>query len=256
MQNRLKDRAIIVIGAATGIGAATAERLCEEGARVCVADIDAAGAQALAGRLEAAGFSACAAHVDLADQTSVDAMISEAVDQLGGLDGCHVNAADMRAIFMDSDALALDLAVFDRLIDVNLKGHLLCTRAALPHLLASGRGAIVYTSSDASVAGEPERPSYAAAKAGLNALMRHVASKWGKRGLTANCVAPGFVMTPEMIAGGAVPPEFIEHCLAQTRSQRLGAAADVAAMVAMLLSEDGRWINGQVLHVNGGSLLR
>jgi NAD(P)-dependent dehydrogenase (short-subunit alcohol dehydrogenase family) len=255
MQDRLNNQAILVIGAATGIGAATAERLCAEGARVCVADLDFAGAQQVAKRLQDAGSTAFAAQVDIADEASVNAMMGEAVARLGGLDGCHVNAADMGAIFMDSDALEVDLAIFDRLIAVNLRGHLLCTRAALPHLLASERGAIVYTSSAASVAGEPERPSYAAAKAGVNALMRHVASKWGKRGLTANCVAPGFVMTPEMIAAGTVPPQFIEQCLAQVRSPRLGAVEDIAAMVAMLLSQDGRWINGQVLHVNGGTLL-
>ncbi len=255
MQDRLRERAVIVVGAGTGIGAATVERLCAEGARVCVADVNLPAAQAVAARMADAGHEAHALCVDITDEDAVDACFAEAVAMLGGLDGAHINAADLRTIFLDSDALALDLATFDRTIDVNLRGHLLCTRAALPHLLRSENGAIVYTSSSASIAGEPERPSYAASKSGLNALMRHVASKWGKAGLTANCVAPGFVMTPEMIAGGAVPPEFIDKCIAGTRSTRLGTADDIAAMVAMLLSADGRWINGQVIHVNGGALL-
>lgn len=252
---RLGGRAIVVVGAGTGIGAATVKRLCEEGARVCVADVNLEAANAVAGQMANAGHEAFALSVDITDEVSVKACFAAAVERLGGLDGCHVNAADLRTIFQDSDALDVDLAVFDRTIDVNLRGHLLCTRAALPHLLESGRGAIVYTSSSASIAGEPERPSYAASKSGLNALMRHVASRWGKQGLTSNAVAPGFVMTPELEARGEVPPEWIDRCIAQTRSTRLGKAEDIAAMVALLLSDDGRWINGQVIHVNGGALL-
>lgn len=255
MHDRLRHRAIMVVGAGTGIGAATVERLCAEGARVCVADINEAAAQGVADRMVAAGHEAFAVNIDIVDEASVGAAFASAVARLGGLDGVHVNAADLRTIFADSDALSLDLATFDRTIAVNLRGHLLCTRAAVPHLLASGRGAIVYTSSGAGDSGEPERPSYAASKSGLNALMRHVASKWGREGLTANCVAPGFVITPEMIAGGAVPPNWIDHCIKGTRSTRLGKAEDIAAMVAHLLSDDGRWINGQVFHVNGGALL-
>lgn len=255
MQERLLNRGIIVVGAGTGIGAATVERLCTEGARVCVADVNLAAAQAVVARMTDAGHEAHAIEVDITDEPAVNACFAEAATKLGKLDGAHINAADLRTIFLDSDALSLDMATFDRTIAVNLRGHLLCTRAALPHLVESDHGAIVYTSSGACISGEPERPSYAASKGGLNALMRHVASKWGKQGVTANCVAPGFVMTPEMIAGGAVPPEWIDHCIAGTRSTRLGKVADIAAMVALLLSEDGRWINGQVIHVNGGALL-
>lgn len=253
---RLADKALIVVGAGSGIGAATVERLCSEGARVCVADINREAAEAVAARMTQAGHDAFAASVDITDEASVNAAFAAAVERFGRLDGAHINAADLRTIFADSDALSVDLAVFDRTIDVNLRGHLLCTRAALPHLLAAGGGALVYTTSGACDSGEPERPSYAMSKSGLNALMRHVASRWGRQAITANAVAPGFVMTPEMIAGGQVPADWIDHCIAETRSTRLGKADDIAGMVAMLLSEDGRWINGQVFHVNGGALLK
>ncbi len=256
MRDRLRDRAIMVIGAGTGIGAAVVARLCDEGARVCVADINFPAAEALAARMTAAGHCAFAVAIDIADETSVGAAFAQALAVLGRLDGVHANAADLRTIFADSDALDVDLAVFDRTMAVNLRGALLCTRAALPHLLAAGGGALVYTSSDAWVAGEPERPAYAMSKSGLNALMRHVASRWGRQDITANAVAPGFVMTPEMIAGGQVPPAFVDQCLKQVRSPRLGTVDDIAGVVAMLLSDDGRWINGQVIHVNGGTLLR
>ena len=253
---RLAAKALIVVGAGSGIGAATVERLCSEGARVCVADINGQAAEAVAARMTQAGHDAFAPGVDITDEASVNAAFAAAAERFGRLDGAHINAADLRTIFADSDALSVDLAVFDRTIAVNLRGHLLCTRAALPHLLAAGGGALVYTTSGACDSGEPERPSYAMSKSGLNALMRHVASRWGKQAITANAVAPGFVMTPEMIAGAQVPADWIDHCIAETRSTRLGKADDIAAMVAMLLSEDGRWINGQVFHVNGGALLK
>ena len=256
MNNRLRDKAIMVVGAGTGIGAATVRRLSTEGARVCVADINVRAAEAVAADVVKQGRQAFAVPIDVADERSVQAAVSVATERLGRLDGAHVNAADLRIILQDSDALAEDLAVFDRTIAVNLRGHLLCTRAVLPHLLKNGGGAIVYTSSGSSVGAEPTRPAYATSKSGLHALMRHVAARWGREGITANCVAPGVTLTPELEASGAFPPELAEQVLARTPSRRLGRAEDTAGVVAMLLSEDGRWINGQVLHVNGGSLMR
>lgn len=254
MSERLRRKRLIVIGAATGIGAATVKRLASEGANVCVADVNLAGAEATA---EAAGGNAFAVAIDIADEAAVNAAVAEAARRLGGLDGAHVNAADLRVIFHDTDALALDLATFDRTIAVNLRGHLLCTRAVLPHLLANkSGGAIVYTSSGAADAGEAERPCYAMSKSGLHALMRHVASRWGRDGITSNAIAPGFTMTAELQASGQIPQSLIYRFLDQGRSPRLGASEDHAGLAALLLSNDGRWINGQVIHVNGGSLLR
>ena len=181
MTSRLENKAIIVIGSGSGIGAATVRRLAAEGARVCAADINEAGAKAVAEEVVAAGGEAFAVHIDLADEASVNAAVAAAVARLGGLDGAHVNAADLQTIMRDSDALSVDLAVFDRTLAINLRGHLLCTRAVLPQLLARGGGAIVYTSSGSADSGEPVRPSYGASKSGLNAFMRHVASRWGRR---------------------------------------------------------------------------
>lgn len=253
MDGRLRGKAIMVIGAATGIGAATAYRLAGEGARVCVADINFGTAELVAAN---AGGGAFAVEIDIVDAPSVKRAFAAAVGEFGKLDGVHVNAADLSVIFKDSDALDVDLEIFDRTIAVNLRGHLLCTREAIPHLRAAGGGAMLYTSSDASISGEAQRPSYAVSKSGIDALMRHVASRWGGEGITANCVAPGFVMTPEMIAGGRVPEAWIAKCLADTPSPRLGRVEDVAGVAAMLLSDDGRWVNGQVIHVNGGALFR
>jgi len=256
MKDRLRDKALMVVGAGTGIGAATVRRLAAEGARVGVADINVPAAEAVAADVVSGGGQAIAVEVDIADESSVHAAVARTVEKFGRLDGAHVNAADLRIIFQDSDALAEDLAVFDRTLSVNLRGHLLCTRAILPHLLQSGGGAIVYSSSGSACAGEPTRPAYAASKSGLHALMRHVASRWGRDGVTANCVAPGVTITPELAASGQFPEDLRQQALARTPHRRLGRAEDVAGVVAMLLSEDGRWVNGQVWHVNGGSLMR
>lgn len=257
MTNRLAGRRIIVFGSATGIGAATVRRLAQEGAQVCAADINIAGATKVA---EEAGGATFAVHVDIADEASVQQATAAAVDRFGGLDGAHINAADLRVIMEDSDALAIDLATFDRTITVNLRGHLLCTRAILPHLVASGEGAIVYTSSGAAHGAEPTRPCYAMAKAGLNALMRHVAARWGKEGVTANVLAPGFTVTGEMKAQMDANAEearkWADYYMARTPHTRLGTSEDHAGVVAMLLSQDGRWINGGIFDVNGGSLMR
>lgn len=255
--NRLEGRRIIVFGSATGIGAATVKRLTEEGARVCAADINFEGAQ---GAAQAAGGEAFAVPVDISDEASVNAAVAAAVDRLGGLDGALINAADLRVIMRDSDALDLDLEVFDRTIAVNLRGHLLCTRAVLPHLLKNEASAIVYTSSGAAHGAEPTRPCYAMSKAGVNALMRHVAARFGKEGLTANVLAPGFTVTGEMKvqmqANAAEANKWAQHYMAKTPHTRLGEAEDHAGVIAMLLSDDGRWINGTIIDVNGGSLMR
>lgn len=257
MQERLKGRRVIVFGSATGIGAATVKRLTAEGARVCAADINAEGAVKVA---EEAGGETFATFVDISDEASVKAAVDAAVERFGGLDGAHINAADLRVIMDDSDALDLDLAVFDRTIAVNLRGHLLCTRAVLPHLLKSKAGAIVYTSSGSAYGAEPTRPSYAMSKAGLNALMRHVAKRWGKEGVTANVLAPGFTVTGEMKAqmeaNASEAKKWADYFIDRTPHTRLGEPEDHAGVVAMLLSDDGRWINGTIIDVNGGSLMR
>lgn len=255
-RNRLTGKAIIVIGSGTGIGAATARCLAEEGASVCLADINLAAAEAVAQEIAEAGGNAFATAIDLADEDLVNTAVNAAAERFGKLDGAHINAADMATLLQDSTILDEPMAVFDRTMQVNLRGHVLCTRAVLPHLLKAGGGAIVYTTSGAAYAGEPVRPAYAIAKAGLTALARHVASAWGKQGVTANCVAPGLTITDTMKARGNTSTDFQAAMLQHIPATRLGEPEDIARVVAMLLSEDGRWINGQTYNVDGGSIMK
>jgi NAD(P)-dependent dehydrogenase (short-subunit alcohol dehydrogenase family) len=249
----LSGKRLVVAGGAGGIGTATCVRLGEEGAQVVVGDVNADAATAVAEQIVGAGGTATAVTVDISDEGSVDMLVKTAVSTYGGIDGFHANAADLSIIGQDTDALDLDLAVFDRTIAVNLRGHLLCVRAALPHLLETS-GGFVFTASAAAFIGEPERPSYAIAKAGLTALTRHIASRWGKEGVRANAIAPGLVLTENVY--DTIGSDFRDAALRGTRSKRLGYPTDIAGMVAYLLSEDGAWINGQVISVDGGATLR
>jgi NAD(P)-dependent dehydrogenase (short-subunit alcohol dehydrogenase family) len=252
----LKDKVAVVAGGAGGIGSATSLRLGEEGVSVVVGDLNRQAALTVAEQINDAGGRAVGIGVDISDEESVAEMVALAVGTYGGLDILHANAADLSADVLgrDSNALDISLEAFDRTLAVNLRGHLLCTRAALPEILKRGGGALIYTSSGAAFMGEPERPSYAMSKSGLNALVRHVASKWGRKHIRANAVAPGLVLTegPRSV----LSEEFMKMALRGSRSWRLGEPEDIAAMVAFLVSSDGEWINGQVISVDGGASLR
>ncbi len=250
---RLDGKIVIVAGGATGIGAATAEKLASGGAAVMVGDINMAEAEATAARIVAAGGMAAAIRCDIGDEASVAAMVKATVGLHGGFDAIHINAADLSIIGQDLDVLEVSMDIFDRTIAVDLRGHVLCTRHALPELLRRGGGTIVYTTSGAAFIGEPTRVSYAIAKNGLHALMRHVASRWGKQGIRANAVSPGLVLSETAQAN--LGPELLAMNLADARSPRLGRPSDIAGAVAFLISDEGEWINGQVVVVDGGRLL-
>lgn len=252
MTRRLEGKVAIVAGGG-GIGGATARRLAEEGAAVLLGDIDGQAAERDAAAIVAAGRQCHFIRYDQSDDASVAALVAEAVARFGRLDGIHVNAANLKAILEDRDAVTIALDIFDATVAVNMRGVLSCAKHALPHLVAS-HGSFVVTSSSAAHMGEPERVAYAMTKAAVNALVRHIASRWGKEGVRANAIAPGLVLTEQIRA--SLPQEFQDRTLAAHRSPRLGRPEDIAAMVAMLFSADGEWINGQVIAVDGGASMR
>jgi NAD(P)-dependent dehydrogenase (short-subunit alcohol dehydrogenase family) len=251
----LADRAVVVVGGATGIGAATAARLAEEGCRVVIGDIAEDAAHATAERIVAGGGAATAVAFDLADPDSVSGLIDRAASIHGGIDAMFNVGADMTAIRADTDIVEIDLTVWDRVMAVNLRGYVAAMKHALPRMLSRGGGAIVNMSSAAAFQGEPARPAYATAKAGIGALTRHVASRWGKEGIRCNAVAPGFTAT-EAIRSAPQWPQLEAAALKRIRGPRVGATEDIAALVAFLLSDEGAWINGQVINIDGGTVLR
>jgi NAD(P)-dependent dehydrogenase (short-subunit alcohol dehydrogenase family) len=251
----LADRTAVVVGGATGIGAATAARLGEEGCRVVVGDIAAEGARQTAERIVAAGGTAVHVAFDLSDPGSVADLIHTAAMTYGGIDLLFNVGADMSTIRADTDVVDIDFDVWDRVMAVNLRGYVAAMKYAIPGMLSSGGGAIVNMSSAAAFQGEPARPAYATAKAGIGALTRHVASRWGKEGIRCNAVAPGFTAT-EAIRSVPQWPDLQAAALKRIRGTRVGDPDDVASLVAFLLSEEGAWINGQVVNIDGGTVLR
>ena len=251
----LTDKVAVVVGGATGIGAATATRLGGEGCRVVIGDIAEDAARQTAERIAAAGGTATHVAFDLADPASVADLIHAAATAYGGVDLLFNVGADMSAIRADTDVVDIEFAVWDRVMTVNLRGYVAAMKYAIPRMLERGGGAIVNMSSAAAFQGEPARPAYATAKAGIGALTRHVASRWGKEGIRCNAVAPGFTAT-ETIRSVPQWPELQAGALKRIRGTRVGDPDDIAALVAFLLSEEGEWINGQVVNIDGGTVLR
>lgn len=250
----LDGKVVVVAGGATGIGARTAVRLAEQGAKVVVGDVNGPGAKETAAGIVSAGGAATAVTFDIVDEASVEALFRTAVDTYGGIDHLFNVAADLSddTIGRDSNIVDIDLAVWDRTITVNLRGFLLTMRAAIPLMLERGGGAIVNTSSDAAYMGEPQRPSYAAAKAAVLALTRHVANRWGREGIRCNAVAPGLVVSHQ---SKLVGNEFWEQLRLSNPMGRLGTPDDIATAVVFLMSDEASWVNGQTHRIDGGTVM-
>jgi NAD(P)-dependent dehydrogenase (short-subunit alcohol dehydrogenase family) len=251
----LTDKVAVVVGGATGIGAATAARLGREGCRVVIGDIGEDAARQTAERVAAAGGTATHVAFNLADPGSVANLIDAAATTYDGVDLLFNVGADMSTIRADTDVVDIDFDVWDRVMTVNLRGYVAAMKYAIPRMLGRGGGAIVNMSSAAAFQGEPARPAYATAKAGIGALTRHVASRWGKEGIRCNAVAPGFTAT-DVIRSVPQWPDLQAAALKRIRGTRVGDPADIASLVAFLLSEEGEWINGQVVNIDGGTVLR
>lgn len=252
MMRGLKDKVGIVAGGGRGIGAATARRLAEEGAKVVIGDIRGDWAAERAEELGEAGATAIGVELDGTSPASQQAIVETALKHFGRLDFYHSNLAG--GTEGDNHALDCPLEVLDRSFAINARSHFIATQAALPALLESGGGAMVYTSSGAASGGSPWQVAYPMAKNAIHALARHVAAKWGKQAIRSNVICPGVVLTEAVQIH--MSEEQVERALRHVPHTRLGQPEDIAAAVAFLVSNDGAWVNGQVWHVNGGMQMR
>lgn len=245
---RFDGRVALITGGAGGIGSATARLMAARGARMVVADIAAEPARRLAAELpDAMGVA-----VDLADESSVVAMVRTVVSRYGRLDILMNNAAalDPDLGSMDGNVEHMQSSTWDRTFAVNLRGAMLASREALPHLVASGNGAIVNTVSNLALEGHLIQAAYSASKAALIQMTRSIAASHGRRAVRCNAVAPGMTLTPALFAAFPLPLRAAVE--AETLRDRLGAPEDISEALAFLASDAARNITGQVLVCDGG----
>ena len=254
MTGLLKGKSLLVAGGG-GIGGELARRFAREGALVTLGDVDLASARAVVAEIIAAGGEASAVELDGSDERSIVAAVAHSRSAYGGLDGLHANFASFADSGDSNTVLDLPLAAYDETMRVNVRGFLLCTRHALPALIARGGGTILYTSSASAYRGVKSRVAYAMSKAAGHALMRHVAATFGKDGVRANTIAPGSVIHERLES--ELTKEFKDWMLGNAViKSRLGRPADIAAMSALLMSDEGSYVTGQVINVDGGLTMR
>ena len=246
---KLKDRTAVVTGGGSGIGRAIAEALAREGARVAVLDINDAGARDAVVGIERTGGTAAAYGVDVTDVARVDGAIDTIAARWGGLH-VLVNCAgwDKPMPFVDTTP-----EFWERIIAINLKGPLACTRAALRHMIKQESGKIVTIASDAGRVGSTGEAVYSAAKGGLIAFTKTVAREVARHRINVNCVCPGPSDTPLFQNEFAnQSPKLAESLKRVIPWGRLGVPDDVAPAVVFLASDDAGFITGQTLSVSGG----
>ncbi len=246
---RFADRSVLITGAGSGIGRATAERLAAEGARLTISDVNADGLEETASTCRTSGVPVTAVVSDVSDEAAVADLVAGAVGEFGRLD-VLVNVA---GILQFKDFRLTTLADFERIIGVNLTGTFLTCRDAMPHLLES-QGNIVNITSTAALAGHPWTSSYSASKGGVLALTLTLAVEFGKLGVRCNAVAPGSINTPiqnafELPEGA--DPKLLHRIMPL---DRMRGPENVAGAVAFLGSDDAAHVNGEVLRVDGGTL--
>jgi len=247
---RLAGKVAIVTGGGGGIGAAVCRRFVDEGARVAVADISQAAAERAAGPL---GGSAIAVRFDAADAQSVRAMVEATVERFGRLDILHNNAAltDPELQGKDTTATDIPLEIWNATMTINVTGYLLGCKYAIPHMIATGGGSIINTTSGSGLVGDLARIAYGSSKAAVIGLTRYVATQHGRDNIRCNAIAPGVILTEAL---ERTVPGLKEIIMPHLLTTRFGTPEDVAALAAFLASEESGYITAQTIAINGGSL--
>lgn len=239
----------LVTGAGKNIGRAIALDLAARGASIVVnGRADRAAVDAVVGEITASGGNAIAAMADVSDEGATARMVDAAVAAFGGLDVVVSNAGLRR----QTPFLEMGLAEWREIMSVALDGAFILARAAVPHMIPRGGGAIVALSGISTHVGTPNRCHVSASKAGLEGLMRALAIELAPHRITCNCVAPGSVDTVRGASAGALPSGLVEKGVPLGRKARV---EEIAAAVRYLAGPDGRYVTGQTLHVNGGVFL-
>jgi NAD(P)-dependent dehydrogenase (short-subunit alcohol dehydrogenase family) len=250
----LDDKAVLITGAASGIGRATALEAHTEGARLVLSDVDDAQGEALAREIQAAGGAASYASCDVTDEAAVEAVVRRAVDDLGRLDGAFNCAGILGALGNVGDTAYDD---WKRILEVDLGGVFLCTKHEVRVMAEQASGSIVNMASAAGLIGWPAASGYVAAKHGVVGLTKSAALEYAEQGVRVNAMCPSYVLTPmvekdlfEDALGNS--PEHIESARANHPIGRFAQPEEIAAACVWLLSDKASFVTGTAMSVDGG----
>jgi 3-oxoacyl-[acyl-carrier protein] reductase len=246
---KLQGKAVLVTGASRGIGREIALELARQGANVAVNYSGSeARAQEVVAEIQALGCEAFAVQCDVANSESVTEMVKATIERFGKLDILVNNAGITR----DNLLMRMKDDEWDSVINTNLKGVFLCTKAVTRQMMKQRSGRIINIASIVGVSGNPGQANYVAAKAGVIGLTKTAAKELSSRGITVNAVAPGFISTDMT---DKLTEEVKQSMLTQIPLARFGEPSDIAKVVSFLASEDSRYMTGQTLHVDGGMVM-
>lgn len=242
-------KSVLVTGAAGGIGRAAAIAFAREGARVAVCDIDAAGGEQTVAQIIQAGGEAFFARADISKAAEVEALIGKVVATYGRLD-CAFNNAGIEIEHLP--LASADEEIFDRIMNVNVKGVWLCMKHEIQQMLQQGGGVIVNTASVAGLVGAPLQPIYAASKHAVVGMTKTAAAEYGKAGIRINSVCPGIIRTPMLDRALEREPRREKHIVKAHPIGRLGEAEEIANAALWLCSDSASFVTGHQLAVDGG----
>ncbi len=249
MAGRVEGKVALITGGGSGIGRATALLFGREGAKVVVADYNAAGGERVVKEIAESGGSAIFQYADVANPQEVEALVAKAVETYGRLD-CAFNNAGIEGQMMDTAECSLDN--WHRVIAINLTGVFLCMKYETAQMLKQGGGSIVNTASAAGLIGLPGAPAYVAAKHGVNGLTKTAALEFARKGIRVNAVCPGFIRTP-MVERALDKGSFSEEQIfASEPMYRMGKPEEIAEAVLWLSSEASSFVTGLPMPVDGG----
>ena len=247
---RFDGRVVVITGAGAGIGRDSALAFAAEGAAVAVLEVRAVRAEQTAELVRQAGGTAVAFPCDVRDGVQVEQAIAAVAERFGRIDVLFNNAGTTRP----GDVVSVSIEDWDMVLDVNLRGTFLVSRAVLPHMLALGGGAVINMGSVDGLAGDARMAAYNAAKAAVVNLTRSMAIDFGPRGVRVNCICPGLVGTPAVLR--MFSDESRQRMQAVTPLGRIGRPGDIASLAVFLASDDAAYINGTTVVADGGLMAR
>lgn len=247
---RLAGKVAVITGGAGRIGAATARRFVAEGARVAIADLDADAAHRVAGEI---GGAALALQFDAGDADSIGRMIADAAQHFGRIDVLHNNAALLALDFLarDKTAVDTDVEVWDKTMEVNVRGYMVACKHAIPHMIKGGGGSIINTASNAAAAGDASRIAYGSSKGAIMVMTKYIATQHGRDNIRCNTILPGLILDPEL---EAKLPEMAATTKRHLLANRNGRPEDIAGLAAFFASDDSVFVTGQAVACDGGLL--